>query len=260
MNASRLVEAAWKWATIEFNKLSFKDIIIKRSLSTFNEDQYYSPEYSYWLMLCLLKMQGMSADDIQSFFAMIPLWADRKLPKQNSLYFIGGPGAGKSFLLNSLLTLMWNVGHIINPSKYSTFEFDNCQHRRVLVWPEAAIASDKCDMAKELMEGQDITVAKKYENNVIIQGTPLIIHGNRPLWATHNQNASIFLQRCLYFTWSSQAWLKNCLKKPHPLWWSYIFNYKLIEYDCIPEFTFFNDYTNCNEIIFIQEKPINKYN
>lgn len=243
VQSSKITTTAWKMATSTWNTLSFRDIIGKRENDNFTHynKKYYSIEYSFWLMLALLKHQGMQADDIQTFFDELEQWFNRLLSKRNCLCILGPPSCGKTYFADTIITLAWNSGTIINPTKTSAFEFENALHKRIVLWNEAHIHSEKSDYVKELLEGHRMPIQVKYLGNQILTKTPIVITANFPLWQTHPNNAEAFKHRMLFYQWKSAPWLKNCLAYPHPLWWKLALGYSPEHYNYIPHFDLFND-------------------
>lgn len=220
----KITNQVWENFTITWNKKSLQQIILERLHSSFNERRYYSPSYSYRLILSLLSNQ---VPDVAAFLRDVINIFDKKLPKVNSLYIKGGAGAGKTYFINSLAELVWSTGRIeAHINKNNIFSFEQLLFKRMAIFNEFNVTGSQCDVVKEMFEGAPTIINKKYSNLCILDRVPIFITSNNNFLQNLSAvNQEAYKQRMIIHSWQPQSWLKALLGFPHPLAWA-----KLIQF------------------------------
>lgn len=243
-----LVPIAWQEAVKEWNRLSLREIIERRAKhpSTFLDTKtYYGPKYSAHLLSRLILEQSMIKEDAIQFVDNLIAIIDKTEPKVNSFCLISPPSAGKTFLFNSLTTLLWNTGRIRNSKKGGdSFTYQDGVNTRLNEWNECVLhGKEAVDDAKGVWEGNDQAVNVKYAKGSILTRTPLLVAANALPWSHIPHEAKTFMDRCFLYTWRSQPWLKTVHHYPCPLAWKIILDhYKTDEWwDTLPDKCHFND-------------------
>lgn len=256
----RVLDDAWRMAVTEWNSYDFDTMLNKRCWENYSNDNYYSSTYSMVVVLYLLYAQ--CNDDYADFLRDLMRVIDKKDLKLNSLALIGPPNCGKSIFTNTILDVCWNVGLAKNPTKWESFPFEDCIHRRAIQWNEMSMAPEWGDKVKELLEGHDMAVAVKYEKQITLTRTPIIVTANNKPWASVPSCKDAFLARMHIYYWNTQSWLKLVKRSLNPKLWLELYNQEdLTPYieslKCIDPFTFFDD-TICDFIILNKTK-INRF-
>lgn len=206
---------------ITWNRKSFQDIIMTRlkTPSTFNQKRYYTPIYSLWLVMKLLRAQ--CKEPWQLIIDIINIM-EKNIPKVNTLSVRGPGGSGKGYFFNSLAELVWSVGQIeANMNRSNPFAFENLLNKRLAILNEFNCSPGQKDNCKELFEGAPTSINVKYKSRIPLPRTPIIITTNNDWTLDFDKiDKEAFRQRCIFYTWTKQPWLKEEEGYPHPLLWS----------------------------------------
>lgn len=229
----KLVNAAIRYVKLEYNRMTGAELcntLWERPWVLLQDGHcsYYSPEFSYQILIRLLFEQMRSEEQVSFFLEAVRNVVDKKHEKKNTLCIISPPSAGKSFIINSLAGAMLNVGYILTSSKHSPnrFAFQDAHNCRVAIWNEASFCSEEqVQKAKEVLEGNATNIEKKFASNILMERTPIIITANSKPWKAYLHEEQAFLDRMYFFTrWSPQPWLKDLKLKINPLAWYFVFN------------------------------------
>lgn len=232
----------------EWKDLKFHEKVIEMSKNPFvfnNRPCYYSIDYSYWLLLRLLKSQYQIYDDCRQFIDNCINWANFESPKKNILYFIGPPGSGKSYFADTIQSIMWLVGTMKQLNKNTgNFFLDSCIYKVMGLWEEPNVSNDGGfkEILKRLGEGAKVTANVKFvSEGRNINQLPILITTNFEIWERFPEEKTALLQRMHHYCWSQQPWLINCTAFPHPLVWQKLLLFNEIDYALISEESDFND-------------------
>lgn len=206
---------------INWNRKSLMDIIVMRAQNetTFNEKNYYTPKYSlYIIMQLLIKQMGQPWEFIDTIIKVL----NREVPKKNTISIIGAGGCGKTYFLDTLSELLWNVGELeANINKSNNFPFEGLLHKRLGILNEFNCSPARKDTCKELFEGKKTPVNIKYGKPTKLKPVPIIITTNNNWLLNFDKNdAEAFRQRCFFYNWQPQPWLRDEDGYPHPLLWA----------------------------------------
>lgn len=216
-----ITNQVWENFLITWNRKSLKDIITTRlkQPNTFTAKRYYTPIYSLWLIMKLLQKQMETPWIlIQDIINIV----EKVIPKVNTLSIRGPGGCGKGYFLNTLAELVWSVGQIeANMNRSNPFPFENLLNKRLAILNEFNCSPGQKDNCKELFEGAPTSINVKYKSRVPLPRTPIIITTNND-WTQDfgKDDKDAFRQRCIFYRWTKQPWLKEELGYPHPLIWA----------------------------------------
>ena len=209
-----------------WSQYSIENIISIRESSTFDDKLYLSIDYSTYILAKILHRQNdRNIDKTIDFINNLYLVINRELNKINTINIIGPAGGGKTFVFESLSTLVWQTGRIeANLTKFNQFPFEHMQNKRLAIFNEFSCSDSHKDLAKEVFEGLECCINVKYKPKTLFKPCPIIITSNN-LWHLNFNpvDQEAFAQRMKTYFWTSQGWLKNIVGYPHPLAWKNIF-------------------------------------
>lgn len=177
-------------------------------------DYYYSAEESVKRLENLLLYQcEQDKDLVKIFLEDVYNVLDKRLPKKNCLFVLSAPNAGKNWFFDCFIHFFLNFGQIGNFNKHTGFPLQEAVNRRVLLWNEPNAEPSAMDTLKMLLGGDSFNAKVKYENDVVVSRTPVIVLSNNDIFPKD----SAFNSRLIRHTWKSAPLLKKYSKKPHPI-------------------------------------------
>lgn len=221
---NELNEIAWNLETRAWNETNFafkaKDMF--ESFKFRNPD--ISPENSARLIYSVLFFQFGTHELVKEFIDTVEKSMDKGIPKKNTLQIVGQPNSGKTFIADTISAVMWNVGKLANPGKYTTFPFNDCPNKALIYWNEPVLGKDYVEDFLKILGGEEFGANIKYQSNVNISHTPVIATGNRNFWFLLDKaDISRLACRCNTFSnWTSCTDLKYINCKPDPSGWHII--------------------------------------
>ena len=206
---NRCVEQAWQSVRIEWNKRSLDEIIQIRATHNWSPTEYYDLATSIQIAKTLLHCQYARKEDAKAFIQQVYAILEKALPKRNTLAIIGEAGAGKTFFLSTIFTLVWNVCHIESYFDCKTkFPYKDLLNKRLGVINQFHLNPRQMAKYKQLFEG----------NMAILPRVPILITSNNRFMDQLNEMDSIeFEKRMFIHYWQPQPWLKKLYKRLHPL-------------------------------------------
>lgn len=229
----KICHEAYRYVKLRWNKMSGKQLLetlnnVPWALYGNGHQPYYSPSFSYQIMIRILFEQLKTEELVKEFLDNVVSVIDKKHEKRNTICIISPPSSGKTFIVDSLKTAMLNTGHIQNSSKQSPnrFAFQDAHRCRLAIWNEAVLCSqDMCQTAKMILEGAPTTIDRKFEKGTTMERTPIIITANNVPWRAFLEEDKAFKQRCFFYDrWQTQPWLIHLKYKLNPLLWYFVFN------------------------------------
>nr|QTE04053.1 MAG: nonstructural protein 1 [Turdus hortulorum parvoviridae sp.] len=135
-----------------------------------------------------------------------------KSDKQNCIWVWGPSNTGKTTLMESLVNIYFpsSVGKPDNNVR-SNFPFNNCVGKRLIFWEEPYITPENIENVKCLMSGSTFAADVKYQSNLEIEKTPVLVTSNKVPWAGL-VDQTVMRSRCFSFklaTHLSEEWLKD---------------------------------------------------
>ena len=126
---------------------------------------------------------------------------NRKSQKKNCVWVWGASNAGKSGLMASLCDHFFkNCYGVPQNNVRSAFTWNNCINKRIILWEEPQIIPEMHEDLKKVFEGKELSCEVKYQSNVRMQPTPVIITSNAsPRQALQTDTMDIWDNRM--FTW-----------------------------------------------------------
>ena len=178
----------------------------------------------------IMKMQYPKWNNKAStwFCNLLKMHFNKELGKRNTLCFRGVANAGKSQLMATYV--QWMVGnHYGKPSnnKNSSFPFDNCVNKRLILWEEPLVVPENIEDVKLLMGGEELRADIKFDSMMNVGRTPLIITTNNKLSKYMNEAQDALSKRMFEF-WFSKA-LDSTLFPIHGNDWQEFFDKYYIE-------------------------------
>lgn len=96
----------------------------------------------------------------------------KTIPRKNCLLFLGPPSTGKSLLAKLIAQpLYWGD---VDANRNSTFPYEKCLNRQIVLEEEARITPDSIDSHKLLWGGEPFHVNVKHQTSRLLQRTPTI--------------------------------------------------------------------------------------
>lgn len=132
----------------------------------------------------------------------------------------GPANCGKNYFFDMVCAWYINCGFCANFVRGQNFPLNDCVSRRILMWNEPSIMSSAFDTVKMLTAGDPLSVAVKYQNNSVINRTPVIFLSNRAIFP----RSAVFESRIFFEEWKQCAYLKDLNKYPHPATYPYLIN------------------------------------
>lgn len=246
----KIVPQAFVDVQKDWNKLFIAEMAMHRvmRINTFKNDSlpYYAPIRSaYLLSRIILEQNNNDIPACIDFVTNIINIVDKVIPKVNTLVIVSPPSSGKTFFVNSLLAMMWSVGRITNSTKSSgTFVFQDAKGKRAIEWNECLmIGKEFIETCKKIWEGDTTKVDVKFKSGQTLTRTPLFVTSNQDPWIYCPEQKKAFTDRCFYYKWTVQPWLKQVTHYPCPAAWYWILkNFKNdFWWQNVPETSFFND-------------------
>ncbi len=214
----------------KWNQLPFLEKIKEQSKNPFafkQKPRYYTLDYSYQLIMRLLLDQFKFTECVLEFIEVCKSWADFLIPKRNCLYIKGPPGCGKTYFMDTLVAIMWNVGRLGNLNKnQGVFFADDCINRSMISFEEGNLSNDAnfVNDFKCLASGEDLIVNVKYQKGAVIRRTPLAVTCNTDIWILLSDvDRNAIKQRSNIYVWHALPWLSKCDGFPHPLVWQKLY-------------------------------------
>lgn len=124
---------------------------------------------------------------------------NRQSNKRNTIWLWGPSNTGKTTLITSFIKAFFkeSVGRVVKDEKTS-FPFNNCMNKQVILWEEPNIIPKNIEDVKCLMGGSEFSVEVKYQSQVTVKKTPVLLTSNyNP--ETLLPDINIFKSRCFIF-------------------------------------------------------------
>ena len=182
----------------------------------------------------LVEEHGFQGTKSKEFARKLTRVINRRSGKRNTFWVSGISNAGKTQLMLSFVEAYFpNSYGVPNNSVRTSFTFNDCMNRRVILWEEPYINADNIEDCKLLFGGQDLRTDAKYQTGAIVESTPIIITSNHDLWKLCNGQREELSNR-LYHTrlWKrvkGEQWFPFAKKD-----WDEFFTFhkEFIEKDC----------------------------
>lgn len=179
---------------------------------------YLSREDSYREMRHLLAYQAAANNILDVNWLVLHLWhiLERFYKKRNSFMLTGPPNSGKTWFADFLAGFYVNTGQIGNFNRYSTFPLNDAPSKRFLIWNEPNIEPSQFDTVKMLTGGDPLAANVKYQNQCVIDKTPICITSNRQLFVVTD---SVWQSRITFLSFRTASFLKDVKAYPDPRAW-----------------------------------------
>lgn len=99
---------------------------------------------------------------LQEFYAVV---SGARL-KKRSIWFVGPPNSGKTYILKSLASCFVLVGHIKNLIAKGQFPFQDILNKRILFLDELTIPNEFLDDFEDIFGAQDLLINKKKSHGI----------------------------------------------------------------------------------------------
>lgn len=160
--------------------------------------------------------------DELTFCSQIMSLINKTEMKINTVIFHGAPNSGKTLLGLSIARSCLFYAAVQDFNKNNDFYLQDVLHQRFCFINEPAIADERFETFKNVLEGATVTINAKYQSNITLDRTPCLICTNNPIAfftrdAYRNENA--VRARSFKFVFQPMSDLKNCIAQLHPLSW-----------------------------------------
>lgn len=121
--------------------------------------QYLSVPESMVMLERILEIQtnGQTAKFVNEVFQVM----EKFLPKKSCIYILSPPSSGKNYVFDAIRTFYLNTGQMGNFNRNTSFPFQDCDSRRVILWNEPNIERSQYETVKMLLGGDTLSVNKK---------------------------------------------------------------------------------------------------
>lgn len=92
-----------------------------------------------------------------------------------------------------------SIGQIRNFNRNDGFPLNDCTDKRILLWDEPNYTRENLEIIKMIFSGDNTPANVKYENQVIIEKTPILISTNVDVFPTFDD----FKKRRTRFQWTT---------------------------------------------------------
>lgn len=197
--ANTLENLIFSRSKVYYNLKESTKILDKILIHQFNDDEGDIKEFLQWLVNVVDKQPEGNP------------FANTKF---NTFLVHSPPSAGKNFFMDTLLSLLLNVGQLGSANKTNNFAFQDAANRRIILWNEPNYESSMTDYLKTLFEGGDTKVRVKMMGDTHVKRTPVLILTNNHV---NFMSDPAFKDRIKQYKWKTSPFLKEFLLKPHPL-------------------------------------------
>lgn len=192
-----------------------------RAITSDPSDFYYDRDTSYTVVKKLLLHQYDDDETkVKKFIQHLYNVCEKVLPKKNTMMIVGPANAGKNYFIDCISAFYLCVGYQGNFNKNTSFPFQDCVNKRIIVWNEPNIQPSSFDTVKKILGGDPCSANIKYESSSTIPRTPVLITSNVDVLP----NDKIFNTRLYRVKWKAASFLKEYSKYPHPYVWSDLIN------------------------------------
>jgi len=177
---------------------------------------YYAsvPESTDVLNRFLLFQFDNDENKVKQFLDDVLCLLDKRHPKRNCMLISGPPHSGKTYVERVIKACMITHGVQKNLDRYSQFPFQNCVHRRLIVWDEPSCERSKLEDLKLLLGGVEMSVAIKHQQDAVLTRTPVLITTNSNEFLPDHE---VFNSRIWRYKWKSASMLKDAPHHLHPM-------------------------------------------
>lgn len=103
------------------------------------------------------------------------------MPKINAFHLQGPTTSGKSYILKSVVDGLLNSG-TIRTEKSDSFCFGSCADKSIIYTDELWFTKENVEQAKCVLEGTNVLVNVKHQNERLIERTPSLSTSNTNVW------------------------------------------------------------------------------
>lgn len=207
-----------------FIHMSLRDIQNATAHYTFPRETFLSVEESLSLFDEIVKWNGINREELVTNVINV---VDKRLPKLNTICFIGEPNAGKTLLADSIVKACVYYGSLQNLVGKSPFEFSPALHQRILLINEPCIQNLTIELFKNMLEGHRVSVDVKFESSQILERTPCVIAGNNNMviyTREREANLAAIMARTYWYNLKPMPRLKDFKAGINPLIWRELMN------------------------------------
>jgi len=212
---AQIVDSVSRAERVKYNSFSFMDLC-KHFMSNplVIDPGYMKLENSLKLWLKWCQAQQIDAGQMLWEIAIV---LDKRLPKRNTLCFVGASNAGKTIVMSKpLRTLVKFPALIGNVQSTGQFTWQDCSNVRAIFIDEGMFAPEQLEKFKSIAGGDETTVDVKHQSCVVIPRTPVIVTSNYDPWRMQMNERTALMNRMFYHNVRSQEFLKNCQKDFNP--------------------------------------------
>lgn len=98
---------------------------------------YLSVPESIEMVERMLEIQ--TDENVEHFVKEVYAVMENSLPKKNCIYLISAPSLGKNYVFDAIRTFYLNTGQMGNFNRNTSFPFQDCDSRQVILWNEPNI-------------------------------------------------------------------------------------------------------------------------
>lgn len=154
----------------------------------------------------LSEVQGYSRHKVDQFASDLIRIVNRRNGKKNTMWIQGISDSGKSQFMESFCrTYFMDQYGTPNNNPKTTFIWNDCLFKRLILWEEPHITIDNIEDTKIILGGQDCRVDAKYQTGAVLIGTPFIITSNHELWYNCPEQRQALMNRVVRYKFTTVA-------------------------------------------------------
>ncbi|KAK9708012.1 Parvovirus non-structural protein NS1 [Popillia japonica] len=123
------------------------------------------------------------------------------------------PSSGKTYFVRFVSSFFLSIGQVRNFNRNDSFPLNDCTDKRILVWDEPNYTRENLETIKMLFSGDNTPANVKYENQVVIEKTPLLITTNTDVFPTSED----FNKRMVRYRWTQLPITDEDHKQLYPM-------------------------------------------
>ena len=149
----------------------------------------------------LRAIQGWSRETVNAFALDLVKVINRRAGKKNTIWLKGVSNSGKSQMMQTFCdTFFADLYGTPNNNPRTTFTWNDCLFKRIILWEEPNILPDMMEDVKIILGGQPCRVDAKYQTGAILIPTPFIVTSNTDLWTWKSGERTPILNRVHLYT------------------------------------------------------------
>lgn len=162
---------------------------------------------------------------VEEFLYFLKRWINCEDPKKNTLWLYGSPNHGKTFLAKQICNPFTPfLERVSNQGLANEFAMSNVLGGKIVLWEEPFCDMSLAQDMKNLLAGEPVTVAKKFQSRQTLSRRPVLITSNyqdlqRGIALNSVEEAALDKRR---FMWTFISVFKPAFMVPDDSFWCWV--------------------------------------